>query len=697
MADDLNKKITIDVEINTDGQQQITQYKEAFDNFRNAINSIKSPLNNISVDFKSLNKTVSDISGSLNKLNSSTASFNSTGGKIGGVVNTAIVSFVGLRAIFDDLKIAFGEFTAEVTGGLSLLISFLPVIIDWVSGLFSADTTIKSLNQTLTEHKQILQAVNQARSQGDQNAQEELVHLKLVYNASQDHKLSLTGRLKAVKDLQAEYPAYFGNLTSEAILAGKAATAYDSLTKSIIASSRAKAAEDMMVDNSKRQITDESKTNELQSQMDEKKQQIAKLEQEYREQLKKSDRGRGGIDDDKKAQIDRLRDDLNGLQKTYNDAINDSRILDKQNQALATDISKNIEKNGVQTITSVNRQAAAYNKLGAKIDEVKNKQGNDAQQPSSGSRESDLSVTAPGLPPLDTAQAGAIPAFNVTAAQDNSQKVVSIYKTMLKQIEAGAKQSADKIAADGFSILSSSIKQQADAKIAALQSDETNALNNTSLTGAQKLAIQQKFKKEEDQIKAKAFKEEQELSIAKTLMSAAEAEIKLWADPGFPGAIAATVALAAETAAQIAQIASQKPPAYASGGLHYASDGRGGLLPGYSRSDNTNAYLRSGEGIVVSEAMREPWARNLVSAINVGFGGRDFSATTTGRGFAVGGIFTDGGNANRYYNAPVNDQKNLANTIAYQMINNFPPVYVDVKDINNQQNILAQTINRVNL
>jgi hypothetical protein len=155
--------------------------------------------------------------------------------------------------------------------------------------------------------------------------------------------------------------------------------------------------------------------------------------------------------------------------------------------------------------------------------------------------------------------------------------------------------------------------------------------------------------------------------------------------------------IVAETAAQVAKIAAQKPPAYAAGGLHYSSDGRGGVLPGYSRSDNTNAFLRSGEGIVVSEAMREPWARNLVSAINVGFGGRDFSTTTTGKGFAVGGIFTDGGNANRYYNQPVNDNKNLANTIAYQMINNFPPVYVDVKDVNNQQNILAQTINRVNL
>ena len=132
-------------------------------------------------------------------------------------------------------------------------------------------------------------------------------------------------------------------------------------------------------------------------------------------------------------------------------------------------------------------------------------------------------------------------------------------------------------------------------------------------------------------------------------------------------------------------------------GGYFQSDGKGAVLPGYSRTDNTNAYLRSGEAVVVSEAIRDPWARNLVSAINVAYGGRDFSVANPSRGYAVGGIFTDGGNANRYYNQPVTDQKNLANTIAYQMINNFPPVYVDVKDINSQQNILAQTINRVNL
>jgi len=294
------------------------------------------------------------------------------------------------------------------------------------------------------------------------------------------------------------------------------------------------------------------------------------------------------------------------------------------------------------------------------------------------------------------APTGTISPYNVPAIQDDANNVAKVNKTLLQQLEADVKKSGVSTAMNALSQLSSSIKQQSDAKVAALEKDKNAELSNTSLTNSQKLAIQQKYKNLEDQVKAKAFKEEQEISIAQAIINGALAVTKVTAQGGVLAPLEIGVVVA-ETAAQVAKIASQKPPAYAAGGLHYTSDGKGGVLPGYSRTDNTNAYLRSGEGVVVSEAMRDPWARNLVSAINVGFGGRDFSTTTTGRGFAVGGIFTDGGDANRYYNQPVTDQKNLANSIAYQMVNNFPPVYVDVKDINNQQNILAQTINRVNL
>ena len=198
-----------------------------------------------------------------------------------------------------------------------------------------------------------------------------------------------------------------------------------------------------------------------------------------------------------------------------------------------------------------------------------------------------------------------------------------------------------------------------------------------------------------------AFKAHQAAAAAQVIIDTRQAIMGIWKANaglpiiGVPKAIAETAIVVATGASNLATIVKQKP-GFAQGG-QYVSDGRGALLAGYSRTDNTNAYLRSGEAVVVSEAMRNPWARNLVSAINVAHGGRDFSIANPGSGYAVGGIFTDGGNASRYYSQPMNDQKDLANTLAYQMLNNFPPIYVDVKDVNNQQNILAQTVNRVTL
>ncbi|HEY9534036.1 MAG TPA: hypothetical protein VIQ77_05845 [Mucilaginibacter sp.] len=137
-------------------------------------------------------------------------------------------------------------------------------------------------------------------------------------------------------------------------------------------------------------------------------------------------------------------------------------------------------------------------------------------------------------------------------------------------------------------------------------------LNNSSLTATQKKAIEDKYTKKEAEEKTKAFKAEQRASLLQAVINGALAITKATSQTGvlapfvIPGIIA-------ETAIQVATIAAQKAPQYAKGGVHYQSDGRGALLPGYSRTDNMNAYLRSGEALVVSEAMRDPWA-GLVAA-----------------------------------------------------------------------------------
>jgi len=392
---------------------------------------------------------------------------------------------------------------------------------------------------------------------------------------------------------------------------------------------------------------------------------------------------------------DKISNGFTAVQKGFTATVNEMATAYEKGTKLA---SKHEDGYHAKVMKNINKEkeAAATSK------EVRERgssgsESNEASAPKSGEIVDDLHKSDSIDITDNTLQAApGIAASEIQNTQKTEDQKTAIKKNALQEVEDFAKQSGGRIATDALNILSNGIKQQTSAKISALEKDKASELNNSSLTSGQKLAIQQRYQQQENQIKAKAFKEEQELSIAQAVINGAEAVTKISAQSGVLAPLSIGVVIA-ETAAQVAKIASQKPPAYAKGGLHYTSDGRGGVLAGYSRSDNTNAYLRSGEGIVVSEAMRTPWARNLVSAINVGFGGRDFSIANPGRGYAVGGIFTDGGDANRYYNQPVNDQKNLANTIAYQMINNFPPVYVDVKDINNQQNILAQTINRVNL
>jgi len=99
----------------------------------------------------------------------------------------------------------------------------------------------KEATQTQTEFQKALES-------SVKTAADELSHLTILYQASQNDALSRQQRLEAVRELQKEYPAYFGNMSKEAILAGEAAGAYDRLSNSIINSAAAKAGQDALAE-----------------------------------------------------------------------------------------------------------------------------------------------------------------------------------------------------------------------------------------------------------------------------------------------------------------------------------------------------------------------------------------------------------------------------------------------------------------
>lgn len=131
-----------------------------------------------------------------------------------------------------------------LVAGITLLVMNGKAIGEWMSNLGKSRKEIDA-NRIAVEN------LSSARSKGATSAQAELTRLRLLYKATQDDTLAKGERNKAVDELQRKYPSYFGNLSNEAILAGKAATKYTALSKAILAAAKAREYEDKIVENEK--------------------------------------------------------------------------------------------------------------------------------------------------------------------------------------------------------------------------------------------------------------------------------------------------------------------------------------------------------------------------------------------------------------------------------------------------------------
>ena len=130
----------------------------------------------------------------------------------------------------------------------SLLITFGDRIFNSKSAVEKQADAIKKAKQALVDYVDALDDVTKIDLTGAQNAQGELVKLQTLFKAASDVNIPLKERKKIVDELQEQYPKYFKNISDETILAGGAKTAYDNLTKAILDSARARAAQETLVD-----------------------------------------------------------------------------------------------------------------------------------------------------------------------------------------------------------------------------------------------------------------------------------------------------------------------------------------------------------------------------------------------------------------------------------------------------------------
>lgn len=142
-----------------------------------------------------------------------------------------------------------------ITMGITLITAYRKEISNWIAGLFGVSDATKSIID-------IQKQLNEVQLKGTQNAQAEITKLDLLYKATQNAAKPINERKKAIDELQKNYPDFFKNLSDEEILAGKAANSYVRLSSAIIASARARAAQEKMTENAKKILENEEKITE---------------------------------------------------------------------------------------------------------------------------------------------------------------------------------------------------------------------------------------------------------------------------------------------------------------------------------------------------------------------------------------------------------------------------------------------------
>ena len=167
----------------------------------------------------------------------------------------ATLSVIAVKALFTG---EVGKATAAMRlfnmivrlNPLGLLISAVTVAIG-VFKLFSKNTdeAKKKLQENNKRIKDFEQGISDLSKATAKYANEELDRLRKLYQAATNHSKSYKKREEAAKSLQAQYPAYFKNLSAEAIMAGDAARQYNALARNIREVARAKAAKDKITEN----------------------------------------------------------------------------------------------------------------------------------------------------------------------------------------------------------------------------------------------------------------------------------------------------------------------------------------------------------------------------------------------------------------------------------------------------------------
>nr|DAG75074.1 MAG TPA: tail length tape measure protein [Caudoviricetes sp.] len=121
---------------------------------------------------------------------------------------------------------------------LVLVLTVLPIVL---RNLAKKRKEQSEYNDVLKETIDLTEELSKADLKANQEGAKSATKAKTLYNITQDQNRSYEERLAVAKEMQRLYPEYLGNIDAEAIVAGKATSAYDSLTDALIRKAKAQA------------------------------------------------------------------------------------------------------------------------------------------------------------------------------------------------------------------------------------------------------------------------------------------------------------------------------------------------------------------------------------------------------------------------------------------------------------------------
>lgn len=224
--------------------------KEVIEAVTKAMEGLGKTATIVSGNVKATNKNLEDTNKILGQVGQTANNTGKALGSAGNAVKKSNMQWTNLALVVQDLPYGFRGIQNNLPalmGGIAGMAgpiyfvgsAIIALFTAWDAGLFKTKNATDALKKSQEEF-------NKSLKSSLETGYSEISSIKALVAVAKDHTTSMDNRLLAVKKLQDEYPAYFGNLSQEKILNGDLTTAINGVSNALLARAEATALEGKM-------------------------------------------------------------------------------------------------------------------------------------------------------------------------------------------------------------------------------------------------------------------------------------------------------------------------------------------------------------------------------------------------------------------------------------------------------------------